>query len=347
MTIVLLLFIASCLVTAKYKNPFSNDSFKNNFEKDSTTCINGIFVVLVFLSHFHFEIENFYKIDSVYLKFQMICGQCVVCSFLFYSGYGIYENLKKNRATHSRKLILSKFPKLLLRFDICVLLYAIAQFCIGNHSSLKEILLSLLTIKSLGNSNWYISYILLMYLVIWLTFRVFKNDNIALCFVTFANIAYTILFVFFDAKDSHYYVTSFVLPLGMYFSMYKEKIEKFINKRIFLCFIIFFSLYVASWILKVKFVLPEYTYNIVSLLFTSTLILATYKIQINNKILLLLGKNVFQIYILQHLPMMILKPIQNYGGVHLISFTLCHIDGNFDFDDEFCLWKNCRIQARI
>jgi hypothetical protein len=53
MTILLIFFILYNLIKAKYKNPFNKDVFENNFEKDNTICINGIFVVLVFMSHFH------------------------------------------------------------------------------------------------------------------------------------------------------------------------------------------------------------------------------------------------------------------------------------------------------
>lgn len=325
MTVILAAFIAYCLITAKYKNPFRNDYHYDNFEKASTECINGIFVALVFLSHFHWEVEKFWPIDTVYLKFQMLCGQCIVCSFLFYSGYGIYESMKKDRLGYAKKLMQRKFPCLLLRFDFCVILYAIVQLCMGSKVGVTDFLLSLITVRNLGNSNWYITYMLFMYFIIWISFSVFKDDKKSLLSIVLVNAVYTLLFAIYNPRVSHYYVTSFILPLGMYFSKYKDRIEKLLGKRIFYVFIITACLYFVCWFLKSKLRLPEVTYNIISLLFTLTLIFMTYTVKLKNRFLELLGKNVFQIYIMQHLPMIVFKSMQKYsdGGGYLVYLVLC------------------------
>lgn len=325
MTIFLGCFIAYCLITAKYKNIFLKDVVHNdNLSKESSDCINGIFVVLVFLSHFHFEIENFHKIDFVYDKFQWLCGQLIVCSFLFFSGFGIYESLKKDREGYTKKILCVKFPRLLLRFDICVLLYAIMQILLGNVISLKSFFLSLLTIDSLGNSNWYITYILMSYLITWLAFRFFKTDKDSIFFITIMMGVYSVLFYLINPNDSHYYVTSFIYPLGMVYSMYKDKIEEKIKKHWIMYFIIFFGLYIISWYLWAKYSLPMITYNLISIFMMISLILFTYKVSFRGKILSILGKNVFQIYIIQHLPGIVLKPIQKYlGGGYTVYFILC------------------------
>ena len=185
MTIILFVFFVYIFATSKYKNPFKKELLHDdNLSKEASSCLNGIFVALVFLSHFHWDVINFDKIDIVYLKFQWICGQLIVCSFCFFSGFGIYEGLKKDRQCYTNKLIKSKFLQLILRFDFCVLLYAIAQLLMGHSVSIKDFVLSLLTIKSLGNSNWYISYILLSYLFTYFAFRFCKKDLLSLLIIT-------------------------------------------------------------------------------------------------------------------------------------------------------------------
>lgn len=331
MTIVLFIFIIYCLITAKYKNPFNNEIFSDNLTKDHTECINGIFVFLVFLSHFHWEIEKFFAIDIIYNKIQAILGQCIVCSFLFYSGYGVYEGMKKDRRNYTKKLVIVKFPKLLLRFDFCVLLYAITQLCLGNTVSIKDFILSLFKISNMGNSNWYISYILLLYLITWLAFSVFKDDKKSIIFITVSMLLYVILFWSFYRRGSHYYFTSFVYPLGMLWSMKRKKIEQIISSRFVFIFLGCFIFYCSAWICNAKFLPPENMfYNIVSTLFTIVLVLITYKIQLNNKILSILGNNVFEVYIIQHLPMIVFRPIQNTcgGGVHSVSCSMCCDNNN-------------------
>ena len=110
----------------------------------------------------------------------------------------------------------------------------------------------------------------------------------------------------------------------MVYSMYKDKIEEKIKKHWIMYFIIFFGLYIISWYLWAKYSLPMITYNLISIFMMISLILFTYKVSFRGKILSILGKNVFQIYIIQHLPGIALKPIQKYlGGGYVIYFILC------------------------
>ena len=58
-------------------------NFKRALNKEQTTCINGIFVLFVFLSHFG-QYET-----MPWNRLLLAIGQLMVAPFLFYSGYGI------------------------------------------------------------------------------------------------------------------------------------------------------------------------------------------------------------------------------------------------------------------
>lgn len=58
-------------------------NFKRALNKEQTTCINGIFVLFVFLSHFG-QYET-----MPWNNLLLAIGQLMVAPFLFYSGYGI------------------------------------------------------------------------------------------------------------------------------------------------------------------------------------------------------------------------------------------------------------------
>lgn len=61
-----------------------------------TTCVNGIFVLLVFLSHFcQYMDTSALPFFQPYLLLRSILGQLIVAPFLFYSGYGVSEQIKK------------------------------------------------------------------------------------------------------------------------------------------------------------------------------------------------------------------------------------------------------------
>ena len=60
-------------------------NFNRALNKEQTTCINGIFVLFVFLSHFgQYETMPW---NGVLLAI----GQLMVAPFLFYSGYGMAD----------------------------------------------------------------------------------------------------------------------------------------------------------------------------------------------------------------------------------------------------------------
>ena len=64
-------------------------NFKRALSKEQTTCINGIFVLFVFLSHFG-------QYETMPWNWLLLgLGQLMVAPFLFYSGYGIMEQIQR------------------------------------------------------------------------------------------------------------------------------------------------------------------------------------------------------------------------------------------------------------
>ena len=68
---------------------------KNYLNKDNTNVIKGIFIFLIFLSHGRKYIDLGGIYDDAYLVMQNHIDQMVVSMFLFYSGYGMMEQIKK------------------------------------------------------------------------------------------------------------------------------------------------------------------------------------------------------------------------------------------------------------
>ena len=59
--------------------------------------INGFFVGLILFSHFNSYVTTNMKFDSIYYYIFDKIGQLMVTTFLFYSGYGIYESIKSKK----------------------------------------------------------------------------------------------------------------------------------------------------------------------------------------------------------------------------------------------------------
>ena len=285
--IVLMLLVVSGMQTAK-KDQF----FSGYLSKEQTTAINGIFVLIVFLSHASTYVELGGPLDDAYSTLKGYLRQLIVASFLFYSGYGMLESIKKKGMA-------------LLHMEIAVALFLLTDLAIGKHFGLKTTLLSFTFWESIGNSNWYIFAILCLYLIVFVSFLVCRgNVYIGTALTATLSVVYTLVMLI-AGKDTWWYNTVLLYPLGMVWSLFKPQIERFVMKndvRWFLCAGVLLIPYYLCFRLRDTHLV---WYDLWGMLFMVLLVLLTMKIRIGNDILNWFGSHVFSIYILQRIPMMV------------------------------------------
>ena len=87
-----LLALAICISSQLVK-----DNAAHALSVEQSQAIKGVFVITVFFSHFcsYVVFDKWY--DALMLKYCHWLGQLMVVPFLFYSGYGIFESVKKKR----------------------------------------------------------------------------------------------------------------------------------------------------------------------------------------------------------------------------------------------------------
>ena len=85
-------------------------NFNRALNKEQTTCINGIFVLFVFLSHFG-QYET-----MPWNNLLLAIGQLMVAPFLFYSGYGIMEQIKRRGMVYIDDLPRKRILKFYIHF---------------------------------------------------------------------------------------------------------------------------------------------------------------------------------------------------------------------------------------
>lgn len=303
MLVYLLVLLAVCCIglqTAK-KDAF----FEGYLSKQQTTAINGIFVLIVFLSHASTYIETSGPLDAAYLTFKGYLRQMIVASFLFYSGYGMLESIKKKGMAYVKSIPGKRFSKVLLHMEIAVGLFLLTDLAIGKHFDWKTTLLSFTFWTSIGNSNWYIFAILWLYLIVFVSFLVSRANLWAgTALTTLLSLGY--VFVMIRAgKDTWWYNTAILYALGMWYSLLKPQIEKLVMKNDVTWFAAVGVLLVPYVISYVRRDTHLIWYDLWGALFLLLLVLLTMKVQINNGILTWFGSHVFSVYILQRIPMMV------------------------------------------
>lgn len=294
----------------------SANSFNSGYmDKKSTTAINGIFVVLVIFSHYaqYADFAGIY--DDPYLILREHLNQMVVATFMFYSGYGMMEAIRRKGLSYVNS-IPGKFWKLLFRFDCAVILFLILDRILGIEYPLKHILLAFTSWTAVGNSNWYITAILILYICMFIAFaagmrlakdRAGRLAGIALLFIL------TIASVFIQMKvgrPGYCYNTMILLPLGCLFSELRPGAERIVMRSdimylivLLLTLCIYLFTFFRRWSDGIE------VYSVWAASFMSMVLLITMKAGIGNSVLEWFGSHVFSIYILQRLPMMILNQL--------------------------------------
>lgn len=271
----------------------------------STTCIKGVFVVLIFLSHFCQYIDtNTIPYFEPYLFLRNIFGQLVVAPFLFYSGYGVMEQIKEKGNNYVDSMPKKRIFKTWFHFALAIVIYLLISFYLWSGYSYTTILLSFIGWESLGNSNWYIFAILVMYICTYFSFKLLKDDRaVWACFIF--SLLYIVI-MYFAKGGSWWYDTILCFPTGILVSYDKKRVACFMKKR---CWAI-----IAFCLMAFAFRANIMMHELLSVFFCFGIVLLCSYIKIESSILLFLGKHAFEIYILQRIPMILLQQhMSGYG----------------------------------
>ena len=236
MIIFLAVFAVICLIGMQIK-PKGTDKFITDYMSvDKTMSIKGIFIIIVFFAHFNSYVTYTSAWDTFYLEYFNKIGQCMVTLFMFYSGYGVMESVKKKSIAYVHKIPVNRILGTLFRFDIAILLFAVLRLAVGKEITAPQFLLSLVGWDSLGNSNWYIFAVVVAYAITYIAFEICRDKGKyypAAILVTMGCAAYIFILAHFELKQVHWYDTIICYACGVWYSLLREKIEKIINCNIF------------------------------------------------------------------------------------------------------------------
>ncbi|HBL40304.1 MAG TPA: hypothetical protein DDY98_01520 [Ruminococcaceae bacterium] len=285
-------------------------SFKG-FEREdalsmrTTNSLRGFFILLVMLSHFR-DYCSPYKstFDVLGGRISDELGQLIVVLFLFYSGYGVCEAIQKKGSGYVRSFPKNRILKTLLHYDLALLPFLMVGFLFYSGFSARKMIGAFLAWDSLGNSNWYIFAMLVLYAITWIAFSVFgKRKYLAAAAVTVLTIVY--MFVVSKFQGYWWYDTVLCYPLGMWFSLFKTKIIPFVTRNnlvwLVTVAVLAVGLRYTHWVGRaIWWRVAE------ACCFALLVVFGSMKLTVHNRVLEWLGKHTFEIFILQRLPMKLL-----------------------------------------
>lgn len=324
----MILFYLAILVLALWrceiiKDQSSNELFNGALNRTRTDAIKGIFILVVFCRHIFPYIaqqtDDFNYLDQLYITADGMVRQLLVVMFLFYSGYGVAESISDKGATYvnsmPRKRILTTF----LNFSVAVMFFIALALILGHELTIKQCMLSLVGWKSVGNSNWYIFCILVLYGFTYVSYKLFTGRSKPLFALSFLSIVY--IFVIPVFRGSYWVDTTFAYVTGVAFSTYKDKIEQIFKNYYWFSIIVLIILFSAFYLTPYQ----QFTIatNIYAIFFSLIVVLITMKVKIENRSLIWLGRNLFPLYIYQRIPMIALLAIAD--GALVVEYPYLYV----------------------
>lgn len=308
--LLILIFIIARSASIAERGQFN----KNYLSKDNCNNIKGIFVILIIFSHYvqYVKLGGIY--DEAYLKLRGHLDQMVVAMFLFYSGYGMMKSIQKKGKAYINTIMSRRFLMVWCSFFCAVTVFLMVDILTGRQYPAAQVLMAYTGWTSIGNSNWYIFATLILYILMFVSFKIsgfIKKQKYADYLGCFLFTILTVGFVYAQMKlgrEVYCYNTIMIFPLGCWYGMFQDKIEGILMKNDFFyagCALILTAVYCVSFINRQKYGIEGYT--VWAIAFTLVMLLITMKISISSNLISWFGDHVFSIYVLQRIPMMLLS----------------------------------------
>ena len=330
--LVILVAIICGGMTAAKKNEF----IPNYCAPKNTATINGIFSVLIFLSHsmnYTYWIDKTAPLNEPYFAFKAFMGQLVVVTYLFFSGYGIMESYKKKGRDYIKSIPVQRLFKTWLHFAIALIPFAFVFLGMyEREKSPLQILLTFTGFEAMGNSNWYMFVTFALYVIVFFGCIWFKKANAFPAILTTV-LTVGFLLVLHINKDylssintsfgSHWYNTVLCFPAGMLFSVVKPIVDKILMKNDVLWFTGLFGSAMLFFYFSGHRFDRIMAHTLFGIFFCTTIVVLMMKINIRSSILDWFGEHIFSFFILQRIPMMIFmyfKLNRNYALFVILSF---------------------------
>ncbi len=275
-------------------------------KKEHTDAIKGIFIIIVFYSHILPYLTNSGVSFSPILdipanKVIRMMGQLMVVMFLFYSGYGVMESIQVKGQDYIRAIPSKRILSTLVNYAIAIAVFLCMNLLLGVHYPIKQYILSLIAWESVGQSNWYIFAIVCCYLSTYLSFALFKQKQTAFVVTALLLLIYIIAICHF--KETWWYNIILSYPAGMAVSLYKKELLSLLERHYFISFSVLLLMFLPLYHFRSTTVI----HLAASVVFAFLVFTATYKWVIRSKVLSWCGKNLFQLYVYQRIPMIALS----------------------------------------
>lgn len=211
------IFTAILIVTYVLLLFVKSDSDASFLSKSHTDIIKGYAIFGVLFGH----VTSYSGIEGV----EFLSGTAVTL-FIMLSGYGVYYSYMKKGLNGFWK---NRLLRIFLPYFIAESIYLLVS---GRNVGVLDLVLDYLLIKPIHQFGWYLTYIVVCYLIFFVTRKIFKDNkfffiSLLIMFGIWFVLRSTVLIFstpFLQARQM------LAFPLGILLAVYKDTAEKYIGK---------------------------------------------------------------------------------------------------------------------
>lgn len=316
----MIIYIALIAALVLIKSKICRGLNESYIDKDGCNAVKGIFILMIFASHFYKYVDAYQTpLDTAYWWFRVALGQCVVSMFLFYSGYGVMLSGVKRGRDYIKRMPEKRILRTLLVWMLSQVIFLAVQVCLGKRYSLGNIAGAFFSIKSMGNDNWYIMDILLLYAISFVAFIRYKSPKQVVLFTWIATVG-MIAVLYSIKKGTPYYNTLLCYPLGCTYVLIKDFVEKKMNKTI--PYLGALAVAIALYLVAHKFWHIKVVYMLTAVMFCVVVLLVTMRVKIGNRVLRYCGEHLQGLFLIHRLPMLIFQKVPLISSNNYVYFAV-------------------------
>lgn len=214
------------------------------FDKSKTTLLKAILPILILLHHLN-------GLTSLsWLKPFGIVGIAVVSIFFFVSGYGVLASYQNRGKTYIDHFITQRMPAVIFPYLLTLCVY-LAYRQIISGGAISEYLATTNFTDWLPYS-WFVIELIIFYLFYWAIFRIIKIDDKRKMLVLTVSVVITYVLMLALDLPIYFWRSTPALALGIVYRWREKQISQMGSKKMMLCLIVSFLLFVVLNILKIR-----------------------------------------------------------------------------------------------
>ena len=228
--------------------------------RDNFKCFKGYLAICVFIHHL-FQFTGLFW--DTFIGYPMyLLGHFAVILFLFASGFGLGSSVLAKPDSYIKEFPKKRLLPYYVTYLFFVALYVIYEFKWGSGISGSLLLRSLFYGGTYISFGWYLQLTLVLYIVFYLIFRLFKKTGVRLfCLWLFVVLFMGISFMIYPPESNYIYV--FAFAVGISLAYLKNRIAEFLSRHPYMAFIFMTACFCIFTVVRVRilFRLKEQIYG--------------------------------------------------------------------------------------